>query len=270
MSLVVNSNPSATFATATLSASNENLQKSLNRLSSGIRIINPADDAGSLAVSMKMQAALKRTDAVNNNIRNAVSFLQIQDGALQVAGKILDRMSELRMLYEDATKSDDDKANYDTEFTQLQSQLSNLVNEKFNNVQVFENGTNTSISVKSNEAGDQTITVTLADISGDVTAITDSGVTSLADITVGDVTDAIQNIATSRANNGAETSRLLFASDMLVINKINLEAANSRIIDTDIATESTRYARYNILVQAGTAMLSQANATPQAALTLLR
>jgi flagellin len=103
MSVVINTNYSATVASNNLATSNAALQKSLNRLSSGSKIVSPSDDAGGLAVSMKLNAASKRQGAVANNIGNAISYLQTQDGALQVTGKILDRMSELRTFYEDKT-----------------------------------------------------------------------------------------------------------------------------------------------------------------------
>ena len=134
MSVVINTNYSATVAANNLAASNTMLQRSLNRLSSGSKIVNPADDAGGLAVSMKLSAAAKRQGAVSSNIGNAVSYLQTQDGALKIAGKVLDRISELKTLYSDPTKNSDDLANYDAEFTQLQSQLDSLTDETFNSV----------------------------------------------------------------------------------------------------------------------------------------
>src|SRR5664279_1310576 len=111
MSVVINTNYAATIASDNLSASSTNLQRSLNRLSSGTKIVNPADDAGGLAVSMKLSAAATRQGAVSSNIGNAVSFLQTQDGAMKVTGKILDRISELKTLYGDATKNPSDLSN---------------------------------------------------------------------------------------------------------------------------------------------------------------
>src|ERR1700733_8155470 len=105
MSVVINTNYAATVASDNLAMSNANLQKSLNRLSSGSKIVSPSDDAGGLAVSMKLSATANRQGAVANNIGNSVSFLQTQDGAMAVAGKILDRVSELKTLYQDPTKN---------------------------------------------------------------------------------------------------------------------------------------------------------------------
>ena len=269
MSVVINTNYSATVASNNLASSNAMLQKSLNRLSSGSKIVNPSDDAGGLAVSMKLSAAAKRSGAAASNIGNSVSFLQSQDGVLKVSGKVLERISELKTLYADPTKNSTDKSNYDAEFTQLQSELSSLTSEKFNGVSLFGSS---SLSVQTSEDGTQTVSVSakqLSDSSSGVGTITDTAVTSLSGVSLTAITSAIGNVATMRANNGAEQSRLGFASEVLTVNKANLEAANSRISDVDVAEESTQLARWNILVQSGTAMLAQANQSAQVALKLI-
>ena len=269
MSVVINTNFAATVAANNLAASNDMLQKSLNRLSSGSKIVTPADDAGGLAVSMKLSAAARRQGAVATNSSNAVSFLQTQDGVLKVAGKVLDRMGELKTLYTDPTKSTSDLANYDSEFSELQTQLSDLTSEAFNSVSLF--GT-TDLSVNVTESGATAVTIggrDLSDTAAGVGTLTDTAVASLADIDLSDITDALQNVATFRAQNGAEQSRFGFAAELLTVNKANLEAAASRITDVDVANESTQLARFNILVQSGTAMLAQANQSSQIALKLL-
>src|SRR5688572_26535696 len=151
MSVVINTNYSATVASNNLASSNANLQRSLNRLSSGSKIVTPSDDAGGLAVSMKLSAAAKRQGAVASNIGNAVSYLQTQDGALKVTAKVLDRMSELKTLYADPTKNSSDLANYDSEFSALKSQLTSLTTEKFNGVALF--GTGAGLAVATTEDG---------------------------------------------------------------------------------------------------------------------
>jgi len=268
MSVVINTNYAATVASNNLASSNASLQKSLNRLSSGSKIVSPADDAGGLAVSMKLSAAAKRQGAVSSNIGNATSFLQTQDGALKVTAKVLDRISELKTLSTDATKNSTDIANYNAEYSALRQQLTDLGSEKFNSVALF--GT-TDLTVGVTEDGATSVTVTGRDLSS-----TSSGVgavnaaTNLTSLTLATVTTAIQNVATFRANNGAEQSRLVFADELVTTNKANLEAANSRIVDVDVAQESTQLARWNTLVQAGTSMLSQANSSAQTALKLLQ
>lgn len=271
MSVVINTNSAAISATNNLARSNAMLQSSLNRLSSGSKITQPSDDAGGLAVSMKLSATIKRTAAVNTNIQNAQSFLQTQDGALQTVSKVLDRMSELKVLSEDVTKNDTDKSNYNTEFLQLQQQLSALTEETFNGVSLFQTGSPT-LAVATTESGETTVDIKQHDLAVTLTdELLPAGGLSLGDATLalGDITSAIENVATLRAENGAASNRLTFASEMLTVNKANLEAANSRIMDVDVAEESTRLAKYNILVQAGSSMLQQANSSTQVALKLL-
>jgi len=265
MPLYINTNSSATQAATNLGNSNAMLQKSLARLSSGSKITSTADDAGGLAVSMRLQAAINRTDAVSTNVANATSFLQTQDGSLNTAGKVLDRISELKTLAGDVTKGATDIANYDAEFTALKAQLTSLATGTFNGITMFGGAT---LSVTTSEDASQSVNITKADLATNVTTIT--GAANLAAISVTQITTAITNVGTSRAQNGAETSRLGFSADVLATNKTNLEAANSRIVDVDVAYESTRLAKNNILVQAGTSMLSQANASAQSALRLLQ
>lgn len=274
MSVVINTNYAATVASNNLASSNASLQRSLNRLSSGSKIVSPADDAGGLAVSMKLSAASKRQAAVNNNVGNAMSFLQTQDGAMKVTGKILDRMSELSTLYSDATKNASDLSNYDTEFKALSDQLKSITSEKFNGITLFSS-TATTVNATDDLGSASQVVIAGRDLGGstglnNLDAGGTSASLSASGYTLSDITTAIQNVATMRAQNGAEQSRLGFASELLTVNKANLEAANSRIMDVDVAEESTQLARWNILVQSGTAMLSQANGSAQTALRLLQ
>src|SRR5882724_7918886 len=269
MSVVINTNYAATVASNNLATSNAMLQKSLNRLSSGSKIVNPSDDAGGLAVSMKLSAAAVRQGAVATNIGNAVSLLQTQDGALNVSGKILQRISELKVLYTDVTKSSSDKANYDKEFVALKAQLTANADETFNGVSLFGSASIGNVSVT--ESGATSVTIAARDLTNTTTGVgTITAAADLAGISQAAVSTAIENVATMRATNGSEQSRLNFASELVTVNKANLESANSRIVDVDVAAESTQLARWNVLVQAGTAMLAQANQSSQSALKLLQ
>ena len=272
MPVVINTNISAEIAANNLTNSNQQLQKSLNKLSSGSRIVSPSDDAGGLAVAMKLTATSDRESALQENISDANSYLQTQDGALQVGGTILDRISQLKTLYADPTKNTSDQANYDDEFAQLQSELTSLTNENFNGVNLF--GTVTiSVDVTDDLSSSAAVVVQaqdLADSTAGVGALTASSVGgSLANLDLSDITGAIQNIATMRANNGAEQSRLSFASSMLTTSNTNLQSAISKITDVDVAQETTNLAKWNVLVQAGTSMLTQANQSAQTALKLI-
>ena len=289
MSVVINTNTAASLASYNLSNTNVNLQKSLQRLSSGSRINSSYDDAGGLAVSMKLSASIRRTEATQANVGNALAFLQTQDGVLKSADKVLSRMSELSTLAQDVTKSTADLALYNTELTQLKGQLNLMLSEKFNGITLFSEGASTgsvidttgtgsALTVVTSHDGDQTVDITRADLNAIAYDITSTASVNNLNITsntgaqdaVEAIQTAIQNLATLRANNGAEQSRLSFAAEMLSVNKINLEAANSRIIDVDVAAESSQLARFNILQQAGTAMLAQANASTQSILRLIQ
>jgi len=282
MSVVINTNSAATSAAYNLSNTNVNLQRSLNRLSSGSRINSSADDAGGLAVSMKMSASIRRTDATLANVNNSLSLLQTQDGVLKTADKLLNRMSELATLAQDVTKATSDLSLYNTELNQLKGQLNLMVGEKFNGISLFNSGSSAGLDVAStltvvtSHDGAQTVGITQVDLDFISTSVGSNSSAGMnissntgAQAAVATIQTAIQNLATIRANNGAEQSRLTFAGDMLAVNKTTLEAANSRIIDVDVADESTKLARYNILQQAGTAMLAQANQASQSILRLI-
>jgi flagellin len=271
MSVVINTNSAATAASYNLSNTNASLQKSLNRLSSGMRIVTSSDDAGGLAVSMKMSAAIRRTNAAAANVGNAISFLQTQDGVLKNADKILNRMSELATLSLDVTKTTDDRSLYQLEFGVLREQLTAMETEEFNGVALFGAGTGAHVVATSEDGSTQTVEISatnLAAINAGFIADDITTYTGAVDA-VASIRTAIEGLAESRAQNGAEQSRLSYSLDMLKINNQNLEAANSRIIDVDVATESTQLARFNILQQAGTAMLAQANQATQSILRLI-
>jgi flagellin len=278
----INTNSAASAAAYNLGNINTSLQKSLQRLSSGSRINSSNDDAGGLAVSMKLSAAIRRTEATQANVNNSMAFLETQDGVLKTADKLVSRMSELAQLANDVTKSTSDLALYQTEVDTLKSQLSSMMNETFNGISLFSSGlvttpaTATTLSVVTSQDGSQSIGITqahLGSVGAYVGTASASGInissTTGAKAAISTVNAAIQNLAQLRAYNGAEQSRLNFASDTLAINKTNLESANSRIIDVDVAEESSKLARFSILQQAGTAMLAQANQSTQSLLRLL-
>jgi flagellin len=244
------------------------LAKSLSRLSSGSKIVSPEDDAAGLAVSTRFDAQINRISAASNNVGNAISFNQTQDGFLKKVSKALDRMSELSVLAQDVTKTDDDRALYNAEFTTLGAYIDDVATKDFNGVALFD-GTALDVTTDSDA---NTYTMTGVDLGA--TAYTDATAATIetsgnAAAALTDVKAAIDQLAVDRANIGANVSRLTSTSEGLAVLKDNLGAANSRIKDVDVAEESTNFARYNILVQAGTAMLAQANSTPQSALRLL-
>jgi flagellin len=268
VSMVINTNISAQNSARLLSASSTQLSKSLARLSSGSKIVSAADDVAGMAVSMKFDAQINRINAASTNVSNAVSFSQTQDGYLQKVGDALNRMSELTVLAQDVTKSSDDRALYQKEFTSLGQYITDVASKTFNGVTLFS-GTTLSVTTDS-----ETGTFSLAGVSlgvGAYTVATGGNISSatFAAAALTNIQAAIKQLSTDRATVGASVSSLTMYGDQLGVLKDNISAANSNIKDVDVAAESTQYARYNILVQAGTAMLAQANTAPQAALRLL-
>lgn len=315
MSLSFNSNPSASDAAMHLSRNNSNLRKSIARLSSGKRVEQPSDDAGGLAVAMKLESSIIRSGAAMQNILNAISLLEVQDGVLSNAGEIVDRMAELKSLYHDVMKNESDRESYNKEFRDLQVQLYDMSRIKFNGVSLFAL-TNTTgsghalfegsssqvhtMEVYMNAEGDGGIVASihksllLSALTIDATTLTAvsfglgdqsqyfrlanesvdgtgaSAVISLGEVSVGVYAQALQNIATLRAENGASMSQLEYGYDNLTNQKNNLSTSRGRIMDVDMATESTRLSKYNILVQASTSMLAQANSLSEISLVLMR
>jgi len=328
MPLSINTNMAATRASFYLSKNNNMLQQSLDRLSSGKRINNSSDDAGGLAVSMKMQGTIDRLTGAESNIGNAISFLQVQDGILESAANIVSRMGELKGLYGDVLKNTTDKATYDAEFQDLQGQMFQLALTQFNGVSLFSQDGNkagnvgalaapagatlaqgffstsatdgrfaksmdvfttadgssgSSVSINQalmlsaitfdDAAGTNTLAFSTSGADGTFSLASKSTSSkTLADVnfTTDLFTKALENIASLRAMNGGSVSRLQYAAEDVMAQKTNLEAANGRIMDVDIARESTELAKYNILVQASASMVAQASVSTDVALMLLR
>ena len=336
MSINISTNTAALRARAYLAQNNAKLQRSFDRLASGQKLSSPIEDPGGLAVSMKLSASINRLAGAQNNVQNATSFREVQDGMLDTVGRIIDRMSELKGLAsQDPMKSEQDRASYNNEFKDLQVQLYAISQQGFNGVSLFANhttnsdGVNTADQVLFNakdtdRALDNTLTIftstegsggskvsiykssllsaltiksdkslagTVTDGSSEwetVTALNKSAFTATSDnwvtfgaekiadtldldmISVGVITQALENVSYLRAQNGGSQSRLAFNLESLTQQKTNMRAALGRIVDVDIAEESTNLAKYSILNQAAASMLAQANASSDVALMLLR
>jgi flagellin len=267
--MVINTNISAQTTATLLSQSSAMLSQSLARLSSGSKITSPADDSAGLAVSMNLTAQISRNTAASNNISNANSLNQTQDGYLGQVTSALDRMSELAIQAQDVTKSDSDRDLYDKEFQTLSTYVNDVSTKEFNGVSLF-GGDSLDVTIDSDG---NTFTMTGVDLTtATFTALSGADVSTISDAQTAltDVKNAISQVATDRATLGANEETLSNYSSQLATLNNNLSAANSVIMDVDVATESTQYAKENILVQTGTAMLAQANAVPQIALKLLQ
>ncbi len=289
---VINTNIQAIAAARNLNASQEMLGRSLSRLSSGSKIVNPSDDAAGLAVSEKLDAQGRRVKAAITNVQNAVSYVQTADGFMSGMTKILSRMSELAILAKDVTKNPTDIDLYSQEFTALQDQLRATIGGSssdiggtadvdaplgaFNGIALFGSSSG-GLTVTIGQAVGQEMTIGDSNLrTGDMLDIIDQDSSGAYSLGLADadaieaITNAIQHVATERASLGASQSRLELAATTLQVEFENLSSAISRIRDVDVAEESTQFAKYNILVQSGTAMLSQANQTPKSVLQLLQ
>jgi flagellin len=265
--MVINTNISASNGARYLADSSTQLSKSLSRLSSGSKITSPEDDAAGMAVSTKFDAQVSRLGAVSSNLSNAVSFSQTQDGYLQKVAKALDRMSELSVLAQDVTKTGADLNQYDKEYQKLNTYIADVATKDFNGISLFSgDALNVTTDSDANTVSMDAFSIGALAVGGDLTSATNAK--TALDALKGE-SGAINSLATDRAIVGANISVLNSYNSQVGVLKDNLATANSRIKDTDVAYESTNYARANILVQSGTAMLAQANQSTQGALKLL-
>jgi flagellin len=266
--MVINTNLSAQSTASYLMHSSAMLSKSLAQLSSGSKVTSPADDSAGLAVSLSLVAQIGENTAAGNNIADAISFNQTQDGYLQQVSSALDRMSELAVQAQDVTKSSTDIQLYQNEFNTLATYVNNVANQSFNGVSLF---TGTSLNVTVDATGSHfTMTGVNLASSTTFTGLTSDSVLTNATGALTDVTNAIAQLAADRGALGTNEETLTDYQNQLTTLNNNLSAANSTIVDVDVATASTQYAQANILVQSGTAMLAQANTLPSLALKLLQ
>ena len=266
--MIISSNLAAQSAANDLTNTSAALAKSLAKLSSGSRIVNAYDDAAGVAISLRFDAKIERANAARDNVANAMSFTNTQDGYLKRVSKTLNRMSELAMLSLDGTKSDADRALYENEFDQLSSYITNVGGKEFNSVTLFSAANVASVidseGTSFNMTGVDLGSATYTSVTGSSIATTTSATTALSGIRT-----AIDQLAADRATIGAFQSRLNMANDQLAATIENFTAASSVIKDVDVARESTEFSRQNILNQSTTAMLAQANQLPQSVLRLL-
>ena len=262
MGLRINTNTDAFNAYRNLSVTQGQMSKSLEKLSSGFRINRAADDAAGLAISEGLRSQVGGLKVAVRNAQDGVSVVQTAEGALTEVHSMLQRMNDLSVQYNNGTQNTDSQAALQAEFDQLQEEVTRIAdNTKFNGVALFD-GADLAFQVGYDNA--DTITVTGAD----ALAAVDTSAAVITDSTT--VQTAITAISTQRASLGAFQNRFEHTINSVNVAIENLSAAESRIRDTDMASEMVAFTRSNILQQAGTAMLAQANQAPQSVLSLLR
>jgi len=294
----INTNSNAVEAATSMQRNQAALSQSLNRLSSGSKIVKPSDDAAGLAVSEKLSAQTSRISAARSNAQNAVSLAQTTDGFLETVASVLDRMSELATLAKDPTRNDGDIALYREEFGQLKTQLRDIVGNgangsddlpkwptssdepagSFNGIELF--GARDPFTVSVGPESGQTLSIdqiNLREVGGALSDLLWDNATDPAqpDVEADDpgalaaISAALDQVAGERAKIGSDLSRLEVVDQQLQVQAQNLEAANSRLRDVDVAQESTRLARFQLLNESSAAILQQANSLPQTVLRLL-
>ncbi len=274
MSISVRTNISSLVAQGNLSKTTGELQKSISRLSSGLRIQSASDDAAGLAISEDFKASIRSLNQAKRNANDGVSLIQTADGSLKEVGGLLTRMRELAVQSRNGTYNTSQRGFLMDEFDQLRSEIDRIVNTtEFNGVSLLDGdqASGLSFQVGMGTSGDDRLTISIADSGSSSLGLTSSSISSTggADTAIGALDDAIEDISTRRASLGAMQNRLSTTMSNLETYSANLSAANSRIVDVDVAEETANLTKNQILMQAGTAMLAQANQGPSVALSLL-
>ena len=276
MPSMINTNLASLNAQRNLSSSQSELNKSMQRLSSGLRVNSAKDDAAGLAIAERMNAQVRGMNVAIRNANDAVSLSQTAEGALGKVSDMLQRMRELAVQAANATNGVSDRANLNAEYAQLGAEITRtLAGTTFNGINMLGTGAGTlTFQVGAGTTANDSIAVTTTrlDNAASITAVTGGSITSAstANTAMTNIDTAIDAVTSERANYGAAQNRFESAITVLQVSSENNAAARSRIVDADYAAETASLARAQILQQAGTAMLAQANQLPNSVLSLLR
>ncbi len=282
MPLTINTNIASLNAQRNLNASQGSLATSMQRLSSGLRVNSAKDDAAGLAIAERMNAQVRGMNVAVRNANDGISMSQTAEGALSQVGNGLQRMRELAVQARNSTNSSSDKDSLNKEFAQLQAEISRVLGgTTFNGKHILgADATSLTFQIGANTSADDTITIstsnmtldpTITAVTNSLTALIDASATSGAIGTVIDNIDhALDNINDTRATFGATQSRFDAIITNLQVGVENQSAARSRIMDADFASETANMSRAQVLQQAGTAMVAQANQLPNQVLKLLQ
>ena len=266
----INTNLNAMVATNQMAKNTALSGKSMEKLSTGLRITKAGDDAAGLAVSEKMRSQIRGMEQADRNVQDGISMVQTAEGALQEAGNIAQRMRELGIQAGNDTLASTDRDKIKTELTQLQEEMSKIGEEvKFNGKNLLSGTTSFTIQAGANQEVRKIATIDLVSQAKALSKI-EVGDASKAQSFVADVDKALESINTGRATLGATQNRLECTSSNLTTSTENLSAAESRIRDIDVAKEMVKLSKLNILTQASQAMVAQAKQQPESVTQLLR
>jgi len=271
MGLRINTNVASLNASRVLGRSTEDLNKSLQRLSSGLRINRAADDAAGLAIAEGFRAQSRGAAVAQRNAQDGVSLVQTAEGALSESTNILQRIRELAVQAGNGTQSTSNRASLDSEVQQLLAQVDDIaLDTEFNGLRVLSSAQ--TITLQSGGSTGQTLVVNVSGAKTNDLGVSTVNISTIANAVsaLSTIDVALQSVSSLRSTFGAFQNRLEFTISTLAIQEENAAASESAIRDADIASESIRFTRNQILVSSGTAVLAQANIAPQAALALLR
>ena len=274
MALVVNTNVSSLAAQRNLSINQAQLGRSVERLSSGLRITRAADDAAGLGVSETLRAQIRSINQANRNAGDGISLTQVADGAAATVGSLLSRMRELATQSASGTLGATERSYLDQEFVALRSEIDRIATTtEYNGQPLLSGSSNTfEVFIGFKSGSGNSLNVALADLDVAAVGLTGASVSTAvaAQSMLANIDSAISAVATARANYGSIQSRFEVAIQNLTVTAENFTAAESRIRDADIAQETSVFTKNQILTQSGIAILAQANSLPQQALALLR
>jgi flagellin len=274
MALIVNNNPASIAAQRNLSVNTNQLSRSVERLSSGLRITRASDDAAGLGLSESLRAQIRSINQATRNASDGISLTQIADGAAATIGSLLARLRELSSQAASGTVGNTERSYIDQEFVALRSEIDRIAQTTEFNGQALTSGSSISFSVAIGfrSGTGNTLDLALNDITTTSLGLSSVNVSTSANATsaLANVDNAISAIATARAEYGSIQNRFEATIANLQVTSENLTAAESRIRDADVAYETSVFTKNQILVQTGISVLAQANTLPQQALALLQ
>lgn len=274
MSITINTNTLAMTTRRNLSANQDGLATAMARLSSGLRVNKSSDDAAGMAIASRMENQVRGMAVAQRNAADAISLVQVAEGALGQVGGMLQRMRELSVQSANATNSTADRQNLDAEFQQLAQEVTRTIsNTQFNGISILAGGAGTNnYQVGPNSTDQVAVATTNLSSATQITTVTGGNVSTAggASSAMANIDAALTTVNTQRALMGAVQNRFAAMIDVLQVNQENTAAARGRIMDADFAEETANLSRSQILQQAASAMVAQANSVPQIALQLLR
>ncbi len=272
--MVINNNIASMGAQSALHQSNYGIQKSIEKLSTGLRINRASDDAAGLSVSENLRAQVKGLKMADRNAQDGISAMQVAEGSLNEVSSIMQRMRELSVEASTETLTNTDRGYLNQEFSQLTSEIDRIVNvSEFNGIQLLDGSwTSKDVQVGANNSANDRLTTTITSITTASLGINSSTIdtTTNAKNAIDSLDDSIDSVNSQRSNIGAYVNRLEHTVTNLKNSALNMQAAESQVRDVDVGNEMANFTKLQILSQAGTSMLSQSNQLPQGALGLFR